>query len=135
MTERQPDKVQMGLVAAKMGWTLVEQLHPVRIPVGTCKICSTKPCALIAFPATGETLFDPLHDHNDLARFVEAMVKAGYVVVRTRTNKNPRTEVFEECKDCSMMLDRIALRNGTDLAATFWACIEALEKEKQDADG
>lgn len=126
--QRQPTEADWGRIAKRMGWNLVEHLHPVRIHVGTCKICSTKPSVLIVFPAEGERLFDPRHDYNDLARLIEAMQKAGYLLSRyAHTGGSSRHSAMFIQVDTGIATSTNS--ENTDSEATFWACVEALEAE------
>lgn len=73
--------------------------------------------------------FRALHDYNDLARLVEAMIQRGWHITRTASRKGHSTNAISERRGVSKFYHA-----GTQIEATFWACVEALEaEEKQNA--
>lgn len=122
MSDRQPTKHELALVAEVFDGDVVVLL-----------------CELLW---RGQGRFDPLHDHNDLARLVEAMRKAGWDVSMEGNSQWKAGTEEEKYGPYECLVDQPAvpgdenriLRYGPFLAATFWAIVEALvEQEKRDA--
>lgn len=110
MSERQPTDAEWRLVAEVTGLT-VNRLGAVLLG--------------------GGTVFDPHHDHNDLARLIEALVKKFYLIKRSHSGIGTHTRILLPGND-RIWIDKTF--GMSDPGATFWACVEALkEKEKRDA--
>ncbi len=131
MSERQPAEADWRRMAKLMGWGEV-------CADPECRGCG-KPIVwrrgsgdLELYTEHGKDLFDPLHDERDLAWLVQAMQKQGASFTRRQhPYEGSRTDITIPGHD-----DYVAQVDGrTDLYATFWAIVEALEeKEKRDAD-
>jgi hypothetical protein len=129
MSARQPTEHEWRLVAKVMEWECVEYIDFVaNDQCGKCVIIENQFLMI-----RGGRNFRPLHDHNDLARLVEAMQAAGWTF---RITHYPKRGVITPNSWVKISKDTVFREQGgpTDLVATFWACVEALvAEEKRDA--
>lgn len=122
MSERVPTEQEWGLILGVLlreeyGWsqltTIPETPHLARYEDGMGHVFE----------------FNPLHSYDDLARLVEAMQAAGYKIIEVHhdVGKYTETKVYKNLK-------RAGYSFGSHRIATFWAIVEALEKEKRDGN-
>lgn len=84
--------------------------------------------------------FHPDADHNDLARFVEAM-QGEFGIQRTHYPDGKTSTTVDRLRDANgkelqQPYQAGEVCNSTDRIATFWACVDALKvKEERDANG
>lgn len=74
----------------------------------------------------GHGTFDPLYNHNDLARLVEAMQAKGWFVRRSHLPSGINsTDVFNENTDALYQQT-----DPSDLKATYWAIVKTLAEQE-----
>lgn len=131
MSDRQPTEheLKLKLIAKVMGWKFLDSLPEGLAPPGLCVYLPADEDLLVT-TEDDYYIFDPLHDERDLARLVEAMQAAGYRIARIYLETG---EVVVEIREASDPLNMIGgPHKGHDLAATFWAIVEALVAEAKD---
>ncbi len=132
MSERQPTEHELGLVASQMMTFRVDDARKDWAEWLVVRSPETNDVWLFYTDVLGEDKqFNPLHDHNDLARFVEAMQAAGFIIKRSHFEDGKvQAAVFVRLTS-SGLREMSSHYDTCDLVATFWACVDAL-KEKEE---
>lgn len=125
MSERIPTEAEWRLVSKVMGWGFGTWQHFGECHPGCALWIMSRASSMHRCDSAER--FRPLHDYNDLGRFVEAMQAAGYLIVC-------------EHLACSALVDVSVFKEhdewkaqGVYRIATFWACVDALMKAASDA--
>lgn len=133
MSERQPAKHELELVAKVMGLTKEVKGHP-RVK-GEWSYWADHLMVHLGRVCDGSK-FDPRRDERDLARLVEAMRAAGLYLLLHCDASGWHAEFWRyENEGDELPIETYKKDGDTQRCATFWAIVEALEeKEKRDAD-
>ncbi len=128
---RQLTEHELERIAGVMGWELLPEVYPDQDPVNACALSQDGDALLIR---GGNRDFNPLHDHADLARLVEAMQADGWTISR---KAYPAGSVRPHVSDWTKVSGHGCFKcvdAPTDIEATCFAIVDALkEKEKRDA--